>query len=57
VSDYFDRIERQLVERVTAPSRRSRLIGLASGRLVPAGAVVVAVAVVAVFFAVGARRD
>jgi SecD/SecF fusion protein len=56
VSDYFDRIERQLVERVTAPSRRSRLIGLASGRLVPAGAVVVAVAVVAVFFAVGARR-
>jgi hypothetical protein len=56
VSDYFDRIERQLVDRVTAPSRRSRLIGLASGRLVPAGAVLVAVAVVAVFFAVGARR-
>jgi hypothetical protein len=56
VSDYFDRIERQLVDRVTAPSRRSRAIGLASGRLVPAAAVVVAVAVVAVFFAVGVHR-
>jgi SecD/SecF fusion protein len=54
VSDYFDRIERQLVERVTAPSRRSRVIGLASGRLVPAAAVLVAV--VAVFFAVGTHR-
>lgn len=56
MSDYFDRVERQLVERVTAPSRRSRLLALASGRLVPAGAVLVAVAVVAVFFAVGAPR-
>jgi SecD/SecF fusion protein len=56
VSDYFERIERQLVERVTAPSRRARLIGLASGWLVPAVAVLVAVAVVAVFFAVGAPR-
>jgi SecD/SecF fusion protein len=55
VSDYFDRIERQLVARVTAP-RRSRAVRLASGRLVPAAAVVVAVAVVAVFFAVGAPR-
>jgi hypothetical protein len=57
VSDYFDRIERQLVDRVTAPSRRSYLIGLGSGRLVPAGAVLVAVAVVAVFFAVGHRQS
>jgi hypothetical protein len=67
VSDYFDRIERQLVDRVRAPSRRSYMIGLAraglvrlrvrsSGWLVPAGAVLVAVAVVAVFFAVGAHR-
>lgn len=56
MSDYFDRIERQLVDRVRAPSRRSYMLGLASGRLVPAGAVLVAIAVVAVFFAVGVRR-
>ncbi len=56
MSDYFDRIERQLVDRVRAPSRRSYMIGLASGRLVPAGAVVVAVAVVGVFLAVGHRQ-
>jgi SecD/SecF fusion protein len=56
VSDYFERIERQLVERVTAPSRRARLIGLASGWLVPAVAVLVAVAVAAVFFVAGAPR-
>jgi hypothetical protein len=56
VSDYFDRIERQLVEQVRAPSWRSRAIGLASGRLVPAGAVLVAVAVVAVFVGLGNRH-
>jgi SecD/SecF fusion protein len=56
VSDYFDRVESQLVERVKVSSRRSRLLELASGRLVPAGAVLVAVAVVAIFFAVGAPR-
>ena len=56
MSDYFDRIERQLVQRVRAPSRRASMIGLLSGRLVPAGAAVVAVAVVGVFFAVGHRQ-
>ena len=57
MSDYFDRVERQLVERVTAPSRPSRLLEFTSGRLVPAGAVLVAVAVAAVFFAVGHRQS
>lgn len=60
MSDYFERIERQLVARASTQRRRRsaalpRLGGGLGGRLVAASAVLVVIAVVGVFIGVGQR--
>jgi SecD/SecF fusion protein len=56
MSDYFDRIERQLVGRVEASPRHPAWISAGLGYLAPAAAVLVVIAVVAVYVGVGANR-
>lgn len=55
MSDYFDRVERQLVRRVLASPHLSRRGSNVLGVLAPIGAVIVVLAVVAVFIGVGHR--
>ncbi|MGH2869201.1 MAG: SecDF P1 head subdomain-containing protein [Solirubrobacteraceae bacterium] len=59
MSGYFDRVERQLVNRVQASPKpeRSHRWSRAIGVLVPIGGVVVVLAVVAVFIGVGHRSS
>ena len=55
MSDYFDRIERQLVDRVRPAPRRVPWPARSVSQLVPAAAAVVAIAVVAVFAGLASR--
>jgi hypothetical protein len=57
MSDYFDRIECQLVGRLEATPRRSAWLTSGLGYLAPAAAVLVAIAIVAVYVGVGANRS
>ena len=52
MSDYFERVERQLVERVQAGAAHRSRLAPRLGQLVPVAAALVVVAVVAVFLAV-----
>lgn len=55
MSDYFDRVERQLVDRVQGSPEPSHRWSSVFGALPPIGAVVIVLAVVAVFISVGHR--
>ncbi len=57
MSDYFDRVERQLVDRAAARRRHRWWPATGRGLLVPAAAVITTIAVLVVFLSVGRRNS